>query len=82
MRPDERVLLVIPKRNIETWLAYLRGEAVDEETEYRRYDCESRCRADVDRLDEMCGRGELENVPPPSLERCCKDFNTFWRLVQ
>jgi hypothetical protein len=37
---------------------------------------------DVDRLDAMCRKGQLEGQPPPSLERCCQDFQAFWRLIQ
>ena len=79
---DERVLLVIPKRNIETWLAYLRGESVNETDQYRRYEYESRCHGDVDQLDEMCKRGELTGSAPPSLQECCDDFERFWPLIQ
>ena len=39
--PQEKVLFVIPKRNIETWLACLRGYEVEETTAYLKYDCES-----------------------------------------
>ena len=80
-QPDERVMYVIPKRNIETWLAYLRGDTVDEQTEYPRYEYESRCHKDVDRLDDMCKRGRLDGSPPPSLKRCCEEFEGFWRLI-
>ena len=78
----ERVLFVVPKRNIETWLAYLRGETVDEATVYPRYGCESECRPDVDKLDQMCKAGELTGDPPPSLQRCCDGFTTFWNMIQ
>lgn len=82
-RPDERVLFVIPKRRIETWLAFLRGETVDETASYPRYDRESRCHPDADRLDEQCRRGVMENQPPPpSLRRCCDEFEAFWERVQ
>jgi len=82
-QPDERVLYVIPKRNIETWLAYLRREpSVDEQTRYPRYEYESRCHQDVDRLDAMCQKGQLEGQPPASLERCCREFQAFWPLIR
>jgi len=82
-QPDERVLYVIPKRNIETWLAYLRGEpAVDEQTQYPRYEYQSRCHPEVDRLDAMCKTGQLEGEPPASLQRCCQEFQAFWRLIR
>lgn len=79
---DERVLFAVPKRNIETWLAYLRGEAVDEKGSYQGYEYESRCHADVEALDQMCKRDKLDGSPPPSLKRCCKDFRAFWSLIK
>jgi len=79
---DDEVLFVVPKRNIETWFAYLRGETVDETTRYPHYDRESRCYADVDKLDGMCKAGELTGDPPPSLTQCCQDFGTFWGRIQ
>ena len=71
---DEQVCFMIPKRNIETWLAYLRGEAVDEETVYSKYPCPSDCQRDVERLDEMCRQQKLRPDPPPSLARACEEF--------
>jgi hypothetical protein len=70
----ESVIFVIPKRNIETWFAYLRGEQVNEAGTYRRYGFESDCRHDVTRLDEMCQEQKLEPEPPPSLVSACLEF--------
>jgi len=70
----ERVLFIIPRRNIETWLAYLRGEQVNEVDPYRKYRCESECRDQVARLDRMCRENELDPEPPPSLEYACNEF--------
>jgi hypothetical protein len=71
---DERAIFVIPRRNIETWLAYLRGETVNEEAACRRYACESDCRDQVIRLHEMCQQQKLEPEPPPSLSLACKEW--------
>lgn len=81
---NEKVLYVIPRRNIETWLAYLRGEQVDEETDKKRlkHGHESQCHAEADKLDAMCKAEKLDPVPPPSLERCCVEFQAFWCLIQ
>ena len=70
----EHVAFIIPRRNIETWLAYLRGEAVNEVEGYRKYGFESECRDQVVRLDEMCRQQKLEPQPPPSLETACIEF--------
>jgi len=79
---DEPVLLAVPKRNVETWLAYLRGESVNEEDAYPKYDCPSDCRPQAKRLHEMCQRGQLAEPAPPSLERCCIEFDSFWCLIE
>jgi hypothetical protein len=72
---NEKLIFVVPKRNIETWFAYLRGEAVNEAEAYPRYACENYCRQDVSRLDEMCRRQRLEPVPPPpSLAAACDEY--------
>jgi hypothetical protein len=33
--PQERVAMLVPKRNIETWLLFLSGKGVDEDTDYK-----------------------------------------------
>ena len=73
-KENERVMFVVPKRNIETWFAYLRGENVNEADTYRKYDFESDCRHDVERLDEMCRQQRLAPRPPLSLEYACIEF--------
>jgi hypothetical protein len=73
---NERIVFVIPKRNIETWLAYLRAESVNEVAAYRKYAYESDCRDQVAALDEMCAHQSLEPEPaPPSLLLACAEFN-------
>jgi hypothetical protein len=72
----EEVVFMIPKRNIETWFAYLRGEAtVNEDQSYPRYPNESDCRGDVLKLESMCAQRQLAPAPPPSLEYACQEFN-------
>lgn len=41
----ERIVHVIPARNIETWLTYLRGGTVDERARYPKLDRPRECRA-------------------------------------
>jgi len=71
---QETVLMMIPKRNIETWFAYLRGEAVNEDDVYPRYGQESECRDDVKVLGRMCKDGQLRVPNPPSLSLACGEF--------
>ena len=74
-RENEKVVFIVPKRNIETWFAYLRGEIVNESDAYRRHECENDCRHEVNRLDDLCRRQQLEPHPPPaSLVAACTEF--------
>ena len=36
-KTGERIALLIPKRNIETWIVYLQGTPVDEESDYKQH---------------------------------------------
>ena len=60
---NDRVMYVIPKRNIETWLAYLSGQNVNEDDEYKRLDFERDCQGCVDRL-ERCASARSFGSPP------------------
>jgi len=73
-KAGERIIFVIPRRNIETWLAYLRGETVNEVDVYTKYDNESDYRSQVAKLDDLCRRQKLEPPPPPSLVAACSEF--------
>jgi hypothetical protein len=63
----EGILHVVPARNIETWLAYLRGEDVNEHQSYPKLAQERDCRPMVgeiqlskrDALDSMAPRGRM-----------------------
>lgn len=74
-RADEAVLLIIPARNIETWLAWLRGESVDETQTYRKYASESDCRDQARELVGMCRSGKLRQPAPSSLVTACEEWN-------
>lgn len=71
---DDKVIMVVPKRSIETWFAYLRGENVSEAPSYPRYPNESDCKEDVKALDEMCRQQKLRDPVPPSLSAACEEF--------
>ena len=51
---SDKVAVFVPMRNIETWLAYLDGEDVNETDTYPRLERERECRRHVDVLDQMC----------------------------
>ncbi|NSW58454.1 MAG: hypothetical protein HPY44_20790 [Armatimonadetes bacterium] len=62
---NENIAIFVPKRNIETWIAYLKdGVAVDEVSPYRRYPgCESKCHPAVDRFLEIARTGVPSDCP-------------------
>ena len=75
LRVADRVLICVPTWNIETWLAYLRGEIVDESRgDYRKYTRESECATEVEALVAMCNTGALRHPCPPSLQEACDNY--------
>ena len=72
---DERVLVLVPTWNIETWIAYLDGIAVDEATpNYPRLARPRECRDHVRKLATMCQSGRLQLPAPSSLESACAEY--------
>ena len=70
----EPVIVMVPRRNIETWFAYLDGQTVDETTTYpRRTPADQRSFAD--RLYRMCHeRQHLVEPVPSSLTEACLEY--------
>ncbi|MFW6106857.1 MAG: hypothetical protein ACOC8H_01720 [bacterium] len=75
-RANERVAVMVPARNIETWLAYLDGQTVNENDPYPRLERERDCQPHVERLYEMCQQGALRAPAPPSLETACTEYQS------
>ena len=72
---DEKIALFIPTWNIETWLAYLGGERVNEDrSDYPRLARERECRDHVQILLEMCRAGRLREPSPSSLRSACDEY--------
>ena len=69
--------VLVPSRHIETWFAYLDGEAVNEESQYPRLPRERDCQRHVEALHRMCVRNELRQPAPPSLEHACEEYRRF-----
>ncbi len=68
------VVYAIPKRNIETWFAYLRGQTVNETATYPRYQEQRECRKDAAKLFLLCQNQESLHSPPPSLATACAEY--------
>lgn len=76
---SDQVLVAVPTWNIETWLAYLGGESVDETNrDYPRLDRPRDCRALVEQLVTMCNKNDLRSPHPLSLEDTCVQYRRLF----
>lgn len=71
---DEHICLLIPKRNIETWIYALLGDDVNEQETYPKLSKESECSPAVEKLVEYL-RNEVPDDLISSLKRGCKELN-------
>ena len=74
--PEEAVAIAVPKRNIETWIAFLKGDNVDETQNYKPQGNkeESECRPFVSNLAGYCKKQALPTNAPASLHAACKEY--------
>lgn len=71
----ENVAVFVPTWNIETWLAYLDGETVDEgRKNYARLPTPRDCGKHVRILAGMCRSGKLRAPTPESLKAACREY--------
>ena len=66
---NERIVLLIPKRNVETWVAHLNGAAVDENSDYKPRPVEE-FRSAATQLHAHCGAAATQCCPPSLLDGC------------
>jgi len=59
----ENIAIFVPKRNIETWIHYLMGDKVDEETVYSKFQKEGDCKPYIKELAEHCQTDKLSDAP-------------------
>lgn len=71
---DERICLLIPKRNIEMWIYALLGEEVNEQEAYRKLEKESECQPAVEQLVAYLRHGIPDDLIP-SLRRGCQELD-------
>lgn len=82
-QPDEAIAIFIPKRNIETWIHYLQGETVDEETGYSKFEKnEAACKPYVENLAEQCRSQNLPENAPESLQAACGELQRLLPLLK
>ena len=79
---DEAVAIVVPRRNIETWIHYLSGESVDERYDYPKLQRERGCKLAADQLVKMCKSSGLPTHAPPSLAAACDEYLRVKSSVQ
>ena len=75
--PDDtdNMLICVPTWNIETWLAYLDGDTVDETNKnYDKMPRQRECQAMVNTLVEVCHDRTLRAPAPVSLEDACTNY--------
>ena len=77
---EDRVAVFIPTWNIETWLAYLDDQTVDESRkDYTRLGRPRDCQRHVNVLADMCRRAALRPPAPESLQAACEEYGTRLR---
>jgi hypothetical protein len=77
---NEAIAVFVPKRNIETWIHYLQGETVDEETEYSKFPRESACKPYIENFVNQFYQGLDENAPL-SLQAAYRELQRILSLL-
>ena len=73
-KPEDPVIIIVPRRNIETWFAYLDGESVDETVDYSDWKSKDP-RPFAAELYRMCHEDQKLRPPvPPSLAESCQEY--------
>ena len=74
--PADQVAIFVPTWNIETWLAYLEGESVNEKLKnYPKLARAGDCGPHAKELAVMCKRRSLRKPVPDSLLAACQEYD-------
>jgi len=73
---NDAVALVVPKRNIESWIHFLNGQHVNEGDIYPKLRKESECKSAVDTLIRACKTTGLPQDTTPSLRMACEEYRS------
>ena len=76
----ERIGLLTPKRNIETWIFFLLGNVVNEEDDYKNRVSQSDMKQAVAAFGNVCPQKAAE-IAVPSLQLACKELTAFLSRV-
>ena len=72
----ERIALLAPKRNVETWVFHLLGNEVNEEDDYKRHVAPSSLKRAIDAFADVCP-SKAADISVPSLRHACKELTAF-----
>lgn len=73
-KDNDRIAILIPKRNIETWTVYLQDVSVDEETDYKKHQLAENYKSAGTNLAERIGQ-----VPEPE---CPQSLRIGWQELK
>ena len=82
--PNDPVIVVIPRRSIETWFHFLRHKrSVDETIIYQKLKQESDCHPLADELHRICHeRQRLPDFAPQSLQEACLEYPKLTQFLR
>ena len=73
-KANEAVAIIIPRRNIETWIHYSNGNIVNETTNYKLR-TQHGCPQAAAKLAGYCKTNSLPSDAPASLAAACEEYN-------
>ena len=77
-QPGEDVFVFIPTWRIESWLAWIEGESIDEtRSDYPRLPRKGDCRRHARELATRCRSRQLRDDAPPSLVAACAEYGRW-----
>ena len=77
---NERIGLLSPKRNIETWIFYLLGNTVNEDDDYKDRVSPSAIKNAVAAFGNLCPQ-KAADIAVPSLQHACRELTAFLSRV-
>jgi hypothetical protein len=73
--PCQRIAIVIPRRNIESWVHFAETRQIDETTDFKpQYRDSKACRNAADVAIEICRTSTDQSAVPPSLATACLEL--------
>lgn len=71
IRPNEKIAVFVPERNIETWLRYANGLEIEPGRAYPKRSQQRSCKQEVEQfVNVICRNRPPEDAPPSILHAC------------